>query len=159
MWKLGLRPRYSFSGNICFKFSAFCLCSAAGMSLTKFSRNNLNIPGQGEFCYSINQPPHKQKVQRRPVLHLSLIRSLSCTYKTSLFPHPNTVYMKTRETTEGWLLLTIETEVKKWSTNERGLYLVESLGLSCWYMRYLSCLGCSGTSPVKNIFSSPHTIS
>jgi hypothetical protein len=27
MWKLGLRPRYSFSGNICFKFSAFCLCS------------------------------------------------------------------------------------------------------------------------------------
>jgi hypothetical protein len=28
MWKLGLRPRYSFSGNICFKFSAFFLCSA-----------------------------------------------------------------------------------------------------------------------------------
>ncbi len=28
MWKLGLRPRYSFSGNICFQFSAFCLCSA-----------------------------------------------------------------------------------------------------------------------------------
>ncbi len=27
MWKLVLRPRYSFSGNICFKFSAFCLCS------------------------------------------------------------------------------------------------------------------------------------
>ncbi len=27
MWKLWLRPRYSFSGNICFKFSAFCLCS------------------------------------------------------------------------------------------------------------------------------------
>jgi hypothetical protein len=32
MWKLGLRPRYSFSGNICFKFSAFCLCSASLMS-------------------------------------------------------------------------------------------------------------------------------
>ena len=29
MWKLGLKPQYSFSGNICFKFSAFCLCSAA----------------------------------------------------------------------------------------------------------------------------------
>jgi hypothetical protein len=28
MWKLGLRPRYYFSGNICFKFSAFFLCSA-----------------------------------------------------------------------------------------------------------------------------------
>ncbi len=29
MWKLGLRPRYSFSGNICFKISVFCLCSAS----------------------------------------------------------------------------------------------------------------------------------
>ncbi len=28
MWKLGLRPSYSFSGNIYFKFSGFCLCSA-----------------------------------------------------------------------------------------------------------------------------------
>ncbi len=28
MWKLGLRPRKSFSGNICFKFSVLCLCIA-----------------------------------------------------------------------------------------------------------------------------------
>ncbi len=27
MWKLGLTPRYSFSGNICFEISVFCLCS------------------------------------------------------------------------------------------------------------------------------------
>jgi hypothetical protein len=26
MWKLGLRPRYFFSGNICFEISVFCLC-------------------------------------------------------------------------------------------------------------------------------------
>jgi hypothetical protein len=32
MWKLGLRPRYSFSGNICFEISVFCLCS---VKLTK----------------------------------------------------------------------------------------------------------------------------
>jgi hypothetical protein len=25
--EIGTEPRYSFSGNICFKFSAFCLCS------------------------------------------------------------------------------------------------------------------------------------
>ncbi len=37
MWKLGLIPQYSFSGNIClkfsvskFQFSVFCLCSVAG---------------------------------------------------------------------------------------------------------------------------------
>ncbi len=27
MWKLGLRPQYSFSGNICFEISVFRLCS------------------------------------------------------------------------------------------------------------------------------------
>ncbi len=27
MWKLGLRPSNSFSGNICFEFSELCLCS------------------------------------------------------------------------------------------------------------------------------------
>ncbi len=26
MLKLGLRPRYSFTGNICFEISVFCLC-------------------------------------------------------------------------------------------------------------------------------------
>ncbi len=30
MWKLGLRPRYSYSGNICFEISVICLCSVAG---------------------------------------------------------------------------------------------------------------------------------
>ncbi len=28
MWKLGLWPRNSISGNICFEFSVFVLCSA-----------------------------------------------------------------------------------------------------------------------------------
>jgi hypothetical protein len=27
MWKLGLRPHNSFSGNICFEFSVLCLCT------------------------------------------------------------------------------------------------------------------------------------
>jgi hypothetical protein len=33
MWKLGLRPRYSFSGNICFEISVFCLCSVLAVLL------------------------------------------------------------------------------------------------------------------------------
>jgi hypothetical protein len=38
-----------------------------------------------------------------------------------------------RETREGWPLLTVETEVNgdSKSTNERGPFLVASLGLSC----------------------------
>ncbi len=33
MWKLGLRHRNSFSGNICFEFSVLCPCSAAPFQL------------------------------------------------------------------------------------------------------------------------------
>jgi hypothetical protein len=32
MWKLELRPQYSFSGNICFEISVFCLCSVVTCS-------------------------------------------------------------------------------------------------------------------------------
>ena len=43
-WKLGLRPRYSFSGNICFKFPAFFLCSVAGALQVKGRwESNINV--------------------------------------------------------------------------------------------------------------------
>jgi hypothetical protein len=55
---------------------------------------------------------------------------------------------------EGWPLLTVETEVngESKSTNERGPSLVGSLGSPCWYMRLLSCLGCSGHPSTKYLF-------
>jgi hypothetical protein len=60
LWKLGLRPRYSFSGNICFKFSAFCHCSVDTMATLNLgnlswqldtratlSLGNLDAPARG----------------------------------------------------------------------------------------------------------------
>jgi hypothetical protein len=45
IWKLGLRPRYSFSGNICFKFPAFCLCSVLTYSTVLYkNRKSTAIP-------------------------------------------------------------------------------------------------------------------
>ncbi len=66
--------------------------------------------------------------------------------------HPSTV--ATRETGEGWPLLTVETEVNgdSKSTNERGPSLVGSLGLSCQYKRFLFCLGCYCRPSTKYLF-------
>ncbi len=55
MWKLGLRPRYSFSGNICFKFSAFCLCSAQNSTQPSFEWNCRNfLLGPSKHTYVIH---------------------------------------------------------------------------------------------------------
>ncbi len=42
MWKLGLRLRNSFSGNICFQFSVLCLCSVLYFS-TEYHNSRQNI--------------------------------------------------------------------------------------------------------------------
>ncbi len=52
MWKLGLRPRYSFSGNICFEISVFCLCSVG--SLRIFSKISGDI--RSSRCTSAKLP-------------------------------------------------------------------------------------------------------
>ncbi len=39
MWKLILRPRNSFSGNICFEFSLLCLCSVS--TILKLGKKNI----------------------------------------------------------------------------------------------------------------------
>jgi hypothetical protein len=60
-----------------------------------------------------------------------------------------------RETREGWALVTVETEVNgdSKSTNERGPFLFDSLGLSCRNKRFLFCLGCSSRTSTKYFFS------
>jgi hypothetical protein len=52
--------------------------------------------------------------------------------------------VRLKETTERWPLPTIETEVNgdSGSPYEMGPSLVGSLGLSCQYKRFLSCLDC-----------------
>jgi hypothetical protein len=61
-----------------------------------------------------------------------------------------------RETREGWPLLTVETEVDENSkgTNERGTFMVGSLGLSCRYKKFLLRLGCTSRPSTKYFF--PH---
>jgi hypothetical protein len=72
-------------------------------------------------------------------------------------PLAGEISLKIRETGEGRTPLTVETEVNgdSKSTNERCLSLVGSLGLSCRYKRFLSCLGCSNSRPRTKYFF-PH---
>jgi hypothetical protein len=60
MWKLGLWPRNSFSGNICFKFSVLVLCSVCigtnSCYLHKFDL--ITLPRQEDIAtYMMAQPP------------------------------------------------------------------------------------------------------
>jgi hypothetical protein len=73
-WKLGLRLRYSFSGNICFKFSVLRLCSvrqkhfqnerdewfwqalkfaAFSFLRTRFGNENIHRGFRGTLCFEI----------------------------------------------------------------------------------------------------------
>ncbi len=60
---------------------------------------------------------------------------------------------KPRETRDGWLLLTVKTEVNGDSkrTNARGPFLVGSLGLSCRYKRFFSALAAL-VGPIQKMF-------
>jgi hypothetical protein len=53
MQELGLRPRNFISGNICFEFSVYCLCSAARLD----SRFDLNLTqmdvNKGVLCHAL----------------------------------------------------------------------------------------------------------
>ncbi len=51
MWKLGLRPRYSFPGNICFEISVFCLCSVHDYAAYYFI-STTNIISQLVFAFT-----------------------------------------------------------------------------------------------------------
>jgi hypothetical protein len=60
---------------------------------------------------------------------------------------------KPRETREGWPQLTVKTEANGDSkrTNERGPFLVGSLGLSCRYKRFFSALAAL-VGPIQKMF-------
>ncbi len=79
MWKMGLRPRYSFSGNICFKFSAFYLCSVCILLQTK------NIKS---FCVSLLTSGFCAKNSCRESGSVSNTSPSTCTHSTLLkIPH------------------------------------------------------------------------
>ncbi len=51
MWKLGLRPRYSFPGNICLKFSSFCLCSVDPCLVNTLSPRTVMKPNSWTYYF------------------------------------------------------------------------------------------------------------
>jgi hypothetical protein len=54
MWKLGLRPRYSFSGNICLDFSVLCLCSVVrSTSASQTSNVPISLTGARDWFLCI----------------------------------------------------------------------------------------------------------
>ncbi len=65
---------------------------------------------------------------------------------------------RTRETREGWPLLTVETDTNGdcQSTNESGPSQIGLLGSSYRYDRFLSCLGCTNQANTK--YYLPHRI-
>ncbi len=73
-------------------------------------------------------------------------RSLQKAFKSLLMFYPGRL--------ERMTLLTVEVEVNRdsKSTNERGSSLVISLGLSCWYKRYLFSSRCSRGQLQNNFF-------
>jgi hypothetical protein len=74
VWKLGLRPRNSFPGNICFQFAVLCLCSA--------ERQEWGGP-----CWLLKlRWTGTQRVQMKGVL--SLVGSLVCPVGTRDFVLP-----------------------------------------------------------------------
>ncbi len=90
----------------------------------------------------------------------SLQQQASMVYKQiTAQQQPGSLWL--RDYREGWPLLTVESEVNgdSKSTNESGPSLVGSLGLSCWYMRLLSCLDCSSRSGTKYFFLTVHYFS
>ena len=72
-----------------------------------------------------------------------------CSVSVQFYDHDQTI--------EGWLMLTVETEVDIGQMKGVLSWLVHCMGLSCRYKRLLFCLGCTSW-PSTNIFSSPYTI-
>jgi hypothetical protein len=88
MWKLGLRPRYSFSGNICFEISVFCLCSVRYRDKDgeEFLRKNVHIffsrshtKNKIKIPQKITQNPRKELfMDPIPAYNSSFMRSKDC---------------------------------------------------------------------------------
>ncbi len=109
------------------------------------------------YCSAIIFPSPDCLVRRHPVRGAELcVRS--CNSVRNVRHSPNQTFLATRETREGWPLLTVETEVNgdSKSTNEMGSSFVGSF---VPVQVIFFCLACSSRPSVKYYFSSPYTIS
>jgi hypothetical protein len=75
MWKLGLRARYSISGNICFEFLAFFLCSVYLQENKRHAKN----PPKSTCKKTVKKTTHVQKKENS---------SMACLRRKKLCCHP-----------------------------------------------------------------------
>ncbi len=57
MWKLGLRPHNSFSGNACFEFSVLCLCSVQTSKIKQIMALHASHPAKLCKTLTMVNPP------------------------------------------------------------------------------------------------------
>ncbi len=72
MWKLGLRTRNFFSGNICFEFLVLYLCSACKTCFT----NTFNVKN----CQFISLAAMSQLINKQFCLRAKIANCTTCTY-------------------------------------------------------------------------------
>ncbi len=106
--------------------------------------------------YGFGSTSQKVTVPTVPVPQRCLLWSF--VHSVLSMPDPHNL-VEHRETREGWPLLTPEANGNFWSTcttYERGPSFVGSLGSSCRYKRFLSCLRCTSQPSTKYFFLTAH---
>jgi hypothetical protein len=79
MWKLGLRPQYSFSGNIYLKFSAFCLCSVVNRHFLPIRCICLCAEVKNNFFFSDGK--YNETILKLAIIYMYIVQHCTITMR------------------------------------------------------------------------------